>query len=98
MTNVARFEDYLLRNSRDEAVFLRKYAERVAMYKEKYLEWYEANFQTYVWRRMQVRRDSAEFVIGILCHLHLEGRIQFSIRFPADGSIELQREEVAEKK
>lgn len=95
---MARFEDYLLRNGRDKAKFVEKYAERVAMYKEKYLEWYEKNFQPYVWRRMQVRRDSAEFVIGLLCVLSLEGRIQFTIRFPADGSIELQREEVAGKK
>ena len=94
---MAIYEDYLLRTETDERKFKQKYAERVAMYKERYLEWYEKNFQPYVWRRIQVRRDSAEFVIGLLCVLSLEGRIQFTVRFPADGSIELQREEVAEK-
>ena len=92
---MARFEDYLLRNSRDEDKFLKKYAERVAMYKEKYLEWYEKNFEFYKWRKLQARSESMEFVIGLLCLLMRKGRIQFSIRFPADGSIEIQREEVA---
>lgn len=92
---MARYEDYLLRTETDERKFKQKYAERIAMYKDKYQSWFEKNFEFYKWRKLQARPESMEFVIGLLCLLMRKGRIQFSIRFPADGSIEIQREEVA---
>ena len=93
-----KFEDYLLRTETDERKFKQKYAERIAMYKDQYKAWYEKNFEPYKWRRMNVRPESAEFVIGLLCLLYRENQIQFTIRFPSDGSIELQREDVAPEK
>lgn len=47
---------------------------------------------------MRVHAGAEEFVIGLLCLLYREGRIQFSIRFPLDGSIEIQREEIERNK
>lgn len=92
---MARYEDYLLRTETDERKFKAKYAESIAMYKDQYQAWFEKNFEFYKWRKLQARPESMEFVIGLLCLLMRKGRIQFSIRFPADGSIEIQREEVA---
>lgn len=89
-----RYEDYLLRTETDERKFKQKYAERIAMYKDRYKAWYEKNFEFYKWRRMNVRPESVEFVIGLLCLLYREKQIQFTIRFPTDGSIEVQREEI----
>ena len=92
---MARFEDYLIRNDRDEARFRNNYAERIGMYIDNYEAWYNRVFPPYEWRKMRVHQGSEEFAIGLLCLLMRKGRIQFSIRFPADGSIEIQREEVA---
>jgi hypothetical protein len=91
---MARYEDYLLRTATDERKFKQKYAERIAMYKGKCQSWFEKNFEPYKWRRMNVRPESAEFVIGLLCLLYREKKIQFTIQFPSDGSVELQREEI----
>ena len=89
------YEKHLLRNERDASVFREKYAERVAMYIDQYEAWFLKNYPLYEWKRMRIHPGSEEFVIGLLCLLSLQDRIQFSIRFPDDGSIELQREEVA---
>lgn len=89
------FEKYLLRNEKDADVFRKNYAERIEMYIGQYEDWFLKNYPLYQWRRMRIHQGSEEFVIGLLCLLSLKGRIQFSIRFPSDGSIELQREEVA---
>ena len=89
-----RYEDYLLRTETDERRFKQKYAERIAMYKDKYQSWFEKNFEFYKWRKLQARPESLEFVIGLLCLLYREKKIQFTIQFPSDGSVELQREEI----
>ena len=91
---MAIFEDYLLRTETDERKFKAKYAERIAMYKDQYQAWFEKNFEFYKWRRMTLRPESVEFVLGLLCLLYREKKIQFTIQFPSDGSIELQREEI----
>ena len=91
---MAIFEDYLLRTETDERKFKAKYAERIAMYKDQYQAWFEKNFEFYQWRRMTLRPESVEFVLGLLCLLYREKKIQFTIQFPSDGSIELQREEI----
>ena len=91
---MAIFEDYLLRTETDERKFKAKYAERIAMYKDQYQAWFEKNFEFYKWRRMNIRPESIEFVLGLLCLLYREKKIQFTIQFPSDGSIELQREEI----
>ncbi len=92
---MARFEDFLIRNDRDEQRFRKNYAEHIGMYIRNYEAWYDRSFKPYVWTVVHVHQGSEEFAIGLLCLLMRKGRIQFSIRFPADGSIEIQREEVA---
>lgn len=93
----SKFEDYLIRDDFQESVFRAHYSERIGMYQEKYMEWFLKNFPLYKWKRMRVRPESVEFVIGLLCLLYREGKIQFTIRFPEDGSIDIQREEVGER-
>lgn len=89
------FEKYLLRNEKDADRFRKNYAERITMYIDQYEDWFLKNYPMYQWKRMRIHPGSEEFVIGLLCLLSLQDRIQFSIRFPSNGSIELQREEVA---
>lgn len=93
-----RFEDYLIRDNRDETRFRQKYAERIGMYTDQYEAWFIKHYPLYEFKKMNIHSGSEEFVIGLLCLLYRQGRIQFTIRFPSDGSIEIQREEVATEK
>lgn len=74
---MARFEDSLIRNDRDEARFRNNYAERIGMYIDNYEAWYHRVFPPYEWRKMRVHQGSEEFAIGLLCLLMRKGRIQF---------------------
>lgn len=85
-------EKYLLRNMEAADAFRARFPDAVEKFHDTYLNWFLETFEPYRWRRIRLKPGSEEFVIGLLCLLHLEGSIQFSIRFPDSVDIELQRE------
>lgn len=89
-------ERYLLRNDSEEAVFRAHFGPQIDKCRDTYLQWFLGQFRPYAWRSIIISPENQEFVIGLLCILQIEGRIQFSIRFPGPGIVELQREEPGE--
>ena len=83
--------EFLLYTRDQEESFRTRYATFVRDYLEQYEQWFFATFELYEWKEIALPGKSTEAVIGALCLLMREHRIQFSIRFPDSRTAEIQR-------
>lgn len=86
------YRHLLLYTREQEQRFRAQYPQHPQMLR-KYEDWFYT-FPLYEWHEIALPPKQAPFIIGMLCLLMREGRVQFSIKFPDElpGSALIQRE------
>ena len=72
---------YLLRTELEIKAFRNRYAEGIKKFAPQYLVWFNS-LPIFQWSMLRVTKQNAEFIIGLLCILYIDGKI--NITFSSD--------------